>query len=558
MDAYLAHSVALSEKGWTSNFIGTQWFEKGFVPQAKARNVSGKPILLIYDGHRSHETLELREAADKAEIHLFCIPPHTSHRLQPLDVGVFGPLQRAWQKRCLEVLEATGKSITQENVVKEYMNARTKSVNTALVVSAWKRAGIWPLNAQVFTEEDFAPSYSSSKNPPLPVSFPGHLNSPNASGPSSGSSGGGNEGIESIDAERPMLIEVDGSNVARGSSSMLNQAPHQEVTYNFPLSVQPSAPAAPPPPPNEARDFLHQEGRTDPPDQPRAHQCCTLTHLPPINFVNAPRHQTRSVSRSLSRSASITQSAPPEHVTIEFLEEKLKDTQQQLKDAQDNISNLENVSAEWRMHCIFMCGVVSQLQNQLQAKDRKKGTLTKRTQVEARVLTSEEGRLELQQLREEARLKEQQHVEEMARKTTEDDARRKRRADGSRIFTGGLNKTRRKEELEDIAAALALPDSGKKDELLDRISNHFEEHPDLKSNPRFEGLFNPRPRKRVRLTDTPAPVPGPSTIHEPALPPSTFAPPSTFPLTFGPGPASTTHETDPQSPYYFNAYYYTH
>ena len=134
--------------------------------------MTGNPILLIYDGHRSHKTIELREAADKAGIHLFCIPPHTFHRLQPLDVGVFGPLQRVWQKRCLAVLDETGISITRHTVIKEYMTARTESITEDLIVSVWRRSGIRPPNPKVFTEEDFAPSYSSSTSPPLPVSFP--------------------------------------------------------------------------------------------------------------------------------------------------------------------------------------------------------------------------------------------------------------------------------------------------------------------------------------------------------------------------------------------------
>ena len=33
-------------------------------------------------------------------IHLFCLPLHMMHRLQPLDVGMFGPLQSAWQNTC--------------------------------------------------------------------------------------------------------------------------------------------------------------------------------------------------------------------------------------------------------------------------------------------------------------------------------------------------------------------------------------------------------------------------------------------------------------------------
>ena len=56
-----------------------------------ARNTSGKTILLIYDGHKSHETIELHEMVVQHNIELYCLPAHTSHHLQPLDIGVFGP-----------------------------------------------------------------------------------------------------------------------------------------------------------------------------------------------------------------------------------------------------------------------------------------------------------------------------------------------------------------------------------------------------------------------------------------------------------------------------------
>jgi hypothetical protein len=49
--------------------------------------------------------------------------------------------------------------------------------------------------------------------------------------------------------------------------------------------------------------------------------------------------------------------------------------------------------------------------------------------------------LELQQLREEARLKEEWQAEDAARKATEDDTHCKRKADNSLVFTGPLNKT---------------------------------------------------------------------------------------------------------------------
>ncbi|KAE9393575.1 hypothetical protein BT96DRAFT_803684, partial [Gymnopus androsaceus JB14] len=39
--------IATSENGWTDDEIGFEWFKQCFVPQSKARNTSGKPILLM-------------------------------------------------------------------------------------------------------------------------------------------------------------------------------------------------------------------------------------------------------------------------------------------------------------------------------------------------------------------------------------------------------------------------------------------------------------------------------------------------------------------------------
>jgi hypothetical protein len=56
------------------------------------------------DSHGSHDTLNLIELAQQHNIILFCLPPHTTHKLQPLDVGVFGPFSRAWTDHCDEIV----------------------------------------------------------------------------------------------------------------------------------------------------------------------------------------------------------------------------------------------------------------------------------------------------------------------------------------------------------------------------------------------------------------------------------------------------------------------
>ena len=98
----------MSSNGWTDDFIGAEWFEKSFIPQVTARNKSGKPILLILDGHSSHETSHILHLAETHNIIILCLPPHTTHKLQPLDVGVFGPLQRAWVEQCDCGVKLTG------------------------------------------------------------------------------------------------------------------------------------------------------------------------------------------------------------------------------------------------------------------------------------------------------------------------------------------------------------------------------------------------------------------------------------------------------------------
>ena len=109
------------ENGWTSDFIGMEWFEKIFALQAQAHNTTGKAILLIYDGHRSHETIRLHQLAEKHKIHLFYLPTHTTHHLQPHDIGVFGPLQRAWQHACASYLEQHRVGMMKKSVIEEYM-----------------------------------------------------------------------------------------------------------------------------------------------------------------------------------------------------------------------------------------------------------------------------------------------------------------------------------------------------------------------------------------------------------------------------------------------------
>ena len=93
------YRIGRSDNGWIDNEHCFEWLSCSFVPQTATHNVSGKPILLIWDGHGSHCTSVLLLKAHEHNILILRLPPHCTHKLQPLDVGVFGPLQAKFADR---------------------------------------------------------------------------------------------------------------------------------------------------------------------------------------------------------------------------------------------------------------------------------------------------------------------------------------------------------------------------------------------------------------------------------------------------------------------------
>ena len=77
----------VSESGWMDSINFLSWFNNQFMSAVRLLTESG-PVVLIIDGHYSHVSLELIKLARDNNIHLLCLPPNTTHILQPLDVGL--------------------------------------------------------------------------------------------------------------------------------------------------------------------------------------------------------------------------------------------------------------------------------------------------------------------------------------------------------------------------------------------------------------------------------------------------------------------------------------
>lgn len=136
-----------------------------------ARNISGLPRLLILDGHNSHCTYRFCKFAADHSIIIICLPSHTTHALQPCDVGVFGPLAASW-KSTVVALSQTNTPIDKYNFLQYYSGARTRAFKESTVCSAFRKTGIWPLDRKAIDERAFAPALNTTTQAALPLPTP--------------------------------------------------------------------------------------------------------------------------------------------------------------------------------------------------------------------------------------------------------------------------------------------------------------------------------------------------------------------------------------------------
>ena len=108
----MAQNMALSN-GWINSELFEGWFIEHFLENA----VSARPLFLLLDGHSTHYQPRLLNLAKSHGVLIFCLPPHTTHESQPLDVGVFAPLKTEWTQVCHDFYhENPGRVITLSSI----------------------------------------------------------------------------------------------------------------------------------------------------------------------------------------------------------------------------------------------------------------------------------------------------------------------------------------------------------------------------------------------------------------------------------------------------------
>ena len=119
--------------------------------------------MLILDGHGSHCTIEFFQYCIEHNIYPICLPSHSTHLLQPLDVGLFGLLKKAysteldkWHRRgnnavrkgnfheCVFLLQI--RELTFQRLA---VRARDTAYTEENIKKAFESTGIHPLNPRM-------------------------------------------------------------------------------------------------------------------------------------------------------------------------------------------------------------------------------------------------------------------------------------------------------------------------------------------------------------------------------------------------------------------------
>ena len=149
--------VVNNDSGWMDSDMFKRWLMHF---QAHVGSTKDKPVLLILDGHASHtKNVDAITFARDNGIVMMSLPPHTTHKLQPLDCAFFKPLKSNYNQAADKWMRNhPGRPITVYQICGLFGEAYVRSSTMSNALSGFAKCGIWPCNRNVFTDDDFAAS----------------------------------------------------------------------------------------------------------------------------------------------------------------------------------------------------------------------------------------------------------------------------------------------------------------------------------------------------------------------------------------------------------------
>jgi hypothetical protein len=136
--------------------MNTEIFNSWFLEFLKM--VKERPLILIFDGHKTHISLPLIKLGQDNQVSILKLPSHTTSLLQPLDVACFKPLKNAWDNRLLQFQRDNNfRQLGKSEMVDLICDVWNIGLNPANIKAGFLKTGIFPVDRNVYPTNLFHP-----------------------------------------------------------------------------------------------------------------------------------------------------------------------------------------------------------------------------------------------------------------------------------------------------------------------------------------------------------------------------------------------------------------
>jgi hypothetical protein len=104
--------------------------------------------MLVLDGHESHVSFEFDEYCKAHNIITLCLPGHSSHLTQPLDVGCYSALKKAYGRQIEHFIKAHINHITKVEFFLAFHKAYLASITVRNSQAGFRGAGLVPFDPE--------------------------------------------------------------------------------------------------------------------------------------------------------------------------------------------------------------------------------------------------------------------------------------------------------------------------------------------------------------------------------------------------------------------------
>ncbi|KAJ0125594.1 Uncharacterized protein HZ326_31301 [Fusarium oxysporum f. sp. albedinis] len=104
--------------------------------------------LLILDRHESHHSVDFKRYYKTNKIITLYMPPHSSHLLQPLDVGCFSVLKQAYSREIKHLIRCSITYVSKTEFFLAFYAAFQATMTEINIKEGFRGAGIVPLDPE--------------------------------------------------------------------------------------------------------------------------------------------------------------------------------------------------------------------------------------------------------------------------------------------------------------------------------------------------------------------------------------------------------------------------